>query len=231
MASRLVWPGGVGPPGCAVSVAPCVGAEVEAVGVLGVAELSSVIWCRSCASAVRLASVSVGEGPQSEVADLVAGCRVTAAIADVTGCCPVSSNAVVIQGILASTTDSPGPEWGIPGSCGEVFQNVSGALDVVVSTGPTRRRWRSPSTTNRQGVVDRLDHRVAAPFKPMTTRRREAVSTHQPTRRRATPRRAGPAGNPRSRSSSASRRGRGGPGRVRKPIRQPTSSGTPMRTP
>ncbi len=70
---------------------------------------SSVIWCRSWARAVRLASVSAGRRVHSPRSATSCSCWVTAAIVDVTGCCPVSSNAVVIQGILASATDNPGP--------------------------------------------------------------------------------------------------------------------------
>ena len=68
----------------------------------------------------------------------------TAAIVDVTGCCPVSSNAVAVQGILASGTDSSGPGMGCSGLLWRgIFRKVSGALGVVVS----RRRWRASSTT------------------------------------------------------------------------------------
>ncbi len=68
-----------------------------------------MIWCRSWARAVRLVSVSAGRRVHSPRSATSCSCWVMAAIVDVTGCCPVSSNAVVIQGILASTTDSPGP--------------------------------------------------------------------------------------------------------------------------
>ena len=50
---------------------------------------------------------STARGPRARRSSLE-----TAAIMDVTGCCPVSSNTVVIQGILASTTDNPGPRIG-----------------------------------------------------------------------------------------------------------------------
>ena len=76
---------------------------------------SSVIWCRSCARAVRLVAVSAAGRVHSPRSAMSCSSWATAAIVDVTGCCPVSSNAVVIQGILASTTDSPGPGTG-PGS-------------------------------------------------------------------------------------------------------------------
>ena len=107
-ASRPAWSGGSGwPTRLPVSAAPWLAPRSRRSAWWAWRSSSSVIWCRSWARAVRLVSVSAGRRVHSPRSATSCSCWETAAIVDVTGCCPVSSNAVVIQGILASTTDSP----------------------------------------------------------------------------------------------------------------------------
>ena len=62
----------------------------------------------------RLSASSVSaDRPESAVPELGRGRRGTAATVAVTGCCPVRRMTVAIQGILASTTDNPGPGTGL----------------------------------------------------------------------------------------------------------------------
>ena len=94
--------------------------------------------------------------------------------------CRVSSNAVAIQGILASGTDSPGPGMGYFGQLWRSISKVSGALDVVVSTSSTT--GQAGSTSGQQ-----LDHRARGALDP--TRLRHAARSQTAPARRTSPRR------------------------------------------
>ena len=130
---------------------------------------SSVIWCRSWARAVRLASVSAGRRVHSPRSATSCSSWVTAAIVDVTGCCPVSSNAVVIQGILASGTDSPGPGTG----------SDSGHVDKHFESFWSPRCRGLDKLDQR--AARQLDHRRGGPPQPPPCATREQTATPRRT--------------------------------------------------
>ena len=139
----------VGPPGGGVG-GTGLSAEVEAVGVVGVAELElgDLVPQLGQGGQVGL-GLGRAQGPQPEVGDLVqllgdGGDRGRDRVAG-----PVSSNAVVIQGILASATDTPGDRDRCGHSSEQLWRRVS-----------TVARWRSLLDHRR---LPRLRTRLTAP--------------------------------------------------------------------
>ncbi len=138
------------------------GAEVEPVGVVGVAELElgdlvpQLRPGRSGWSRSRRPGGSTARGRRPRAA---AGRRRRSWTS--TGCCPVSSNAVVIQGILASTTDSFGP--GKPGHSGQTGERVSRDFWDSMSWSRQARPAGIAASGHRGqracGGLDKLDHR------------------------------------------------------------------------
>ena len=136
-------PGGVGPVAAGVGGA-VVRAEVEPVGVAGVAELELGDLVPQLRQGGQVGLGLGGrEGPQPEVRDLVQQLgdggdrgrdRVLSGVVECR--CHTGNSGIRPPTVLVL-------EWGIPGSCGEVFRKASGAVDVVVSTSSTSGSGRS----------------------------------------------------------------------------------------
>ena len=130
----------------AVSVAPWFAPRSRRSAWLATRSSSSASRCRNAATEARVSASSVSLIDQSRGSPSWSRSAWNRATRAATGCASGSPNTVAIQGILASTTDSPGPRTGVLPACGQVFSECfwSG-------------RCRGLDKLDQRGVA--LDHR------------------------------------------------------------------------